>query len=84
MNANPVLMQKKYARVIACFAKREGITLDEALNFFYRSETYTLISKGISDMHCMSDEYLAEELSIELSRRKDGESLCSGDEDKIR
>ena len=43
MTANPILLQKKYSRVIECFAKQQGI----------------------SDMHCMSDAYLAEELRQE-------------------
>ena len=62
MMANPILLQKKYARVIACFAKQQGISLDEALDLFYRSEVYQLMREGVSDMHCMSDLYLAEEL----------------------
>ena len=70
MTANPILLQKKYARVICRFAERAGISLDEALAFFYRSDVYTLISEGVSDMHCMSDEYLAEDLTIEY-----GESI---------
>ena len=65
MTANPILLQKKYARVICRFAERAGITLDEALAFFYRSDVYTFISEGVSDMHCMSDEYLAEDLKTE-------------------
>ena len=67
MNANPVLLQKKYARIIEKFAKNQNISLDEALNFFYHSFTYELMSKGISDMHCMSDEYLIEDLEREYS-----------------
>lgn len=55
MTANPILLQKKYSRVIECFAKRQGFSLDEALNFFYHSEVYQLIRDGVSDMHCMSD-----------------------------
>ena len=62
MTANPILLQKKYARVIECFASNMSISLDDALAFFYHSEVYRLISEGVSDMHCMSDEYLAEEL----------------------
>ncbi len=34
MTANPILLQKKYSRVIACFAKRQGLSLDAALDFF--------------------------------------------------
>ena len=65
MTANPILLQKKYARVICRFAEKVGISLDDALAFFYRSDVYTLVSEGVSDMHCMSDEYLAEDLEIE-------------------
>lgn len=70
MMANPILLQKKYARVIACFAKQQGISLDEALDLFYRSEVYQLMREGISDMHCMSDLYLAEELRLEYEERE--------------
>lgn len=65
MNASPILLQKKYVRVIEHFANRTGLSLDSALNFFYRSQLYPLMSEGVSDMHCMSDQYLAEELEEE-------------------
>ena len=70
MMANPILLQKKYARVIECFAKQQGISLDEALDLFYRSEVYQLMREGVSDMHCMSDLYLAEELRLEYEKRE--------------
>lgn len=38
---------------------------DIAITTFYQSVTYQLIHEGISDMRCMSDEYLAEELKRE-------------------
>lgn len=69
MNANPILLQKKYARVIECFAGKVGISLSHALDFFYRSEVYRLIHEGVSDMHCMSDEYLADELKTEYQEK---------------
>ena len=69
MTANPILLQKKYARVIECFARRCNISLDEALRLFYNSETYLLMRDGVSDMHCMSDEYLAEGLEEEYSKK---------------
>ena len=69
MNANPILLQKKYARVIERFAEMQGITIAAALDFFYHSEVYALIRDGVSDMHCMSDEYLAEELAAEYDTR---------------
>lgn len=69
MNANPILLQKKYSRVIECFARKQGISLDAALDFFYHSEVYPLIRDGVSDMHCMSDAYLAEELEQEYCQK---------------
>ena len=69
MTANPILLQKKYARVIECFAKQQGLSLDEALGLFYHSEVYQLMRDGVSDMHCMSDLYLVEELRLEYTEK---------------
>ena len=69
MTANPILLQKKYARIIEHFSKKENLSLDDALNFFYHSEIYRLISEGVSDLHCMSDKYLIEELTLEYSKK---------------
>lgn len=67
MNANPVLLQLKYARIVAILAKKENISLSKALDLFYKSNLYRIISEGISDLHCMSDEYLVEELVDEIN-----------------
>lgn len=69
MNASPILLQKKYTRVIECFANRADLSLDDALDFFYHSQLYPLLSEGISNLHCMSDQYLAEELELEYRQR---------------
>ena len=69
MTANPILLQKKYARVIECFAGQQVLSLDEALGLFYHSEVYQLMRDGVSDMHCMSDLYLAEELRLEYQMK---------------
>lgn len=71
MIANPVLLQKKYSRVVALFAQKCSITLDEALDFFYRSDEYQLLRDGVADLHCMSDDYLAEDLKEEFLLSKD-------------
>ena len=65
MRANPILLQKKYARVVMLFSKMVNITLDEALDFFYNSTVYKLMRNGVSDKHCMSDYYLAQDLEEE-------------------
>lgn len=49
---------KKYARLVEGFANKVNISLDEALHFFYHSTVYSLMKDGVSDIHCMSDEYL--------------------------
>jgi len=69
MNANPVLLQKKYARIVKLFASKQQLTLESALNFFYCSTLYRLVSEGCADMHCMSDEYLSEELVLEYEMK---------------
>lgn len=68
MLANPILLQKKYTRIIELFAKQKNISLDDALAFFYHSETYQLMHDGVADMHCMSDKYLVEELDDEWKK----------------
>lgn len=65
MQANPILLQRKYARIVKLFAEQANLTYEEALDFFYNSKTFELVSEGVADMHCLSDEYLAEELLIE-------------------
>ena len=69
MNANPTLLQKKYVDVISYFARKENLSLDQAIDVFYRSTVYRLIREGVSDMHCMSREYLAEELDAEYREK---------------
>lgn len=70
MQANPILLQRKYSRIIEIFAQTENISLEQALDFFYLSELYKEISEGISDMHCRSDQYLMEELDYEWKEAK--------------
>lgn len=67
MNANPILLQKKYCSIVEQFAKKINVSLYDALDIFYNSQTYKLIRDGISDMHCMSVAYLAEELVNEYN-----------------
>jgi len=61
--------QRKYARIVKLFAEQTGLTYEQALDFFYKSKTFELISEGVADMHCLSDEYLAEELMIERDKQ---------------
>ena len=65
MTANKILLARKYTHVIAAIATRQKINLRQALDVFYKSYTYQEMREGISDMHCRSDAYLAEEIARE-------------------
>lgn len=69
MTANKNLLRMKFVRVIEALASRTGCSLGEALDAFYRSQTYELMRDGVSDLHCMSDEYLVDELLEERAGR---------------
>jgi hypothetical protein len=62
MMANSNLLMQKYIRVIEQFSLLSGLSAREAMGFFYESETFAEMEQGISDMHCRSDGYLAEEI----------------------
>ncbi len=69
MRANRTLLHMKYGRVIMRFAELSGLSLREAMDFFYHSTERILISEGVSDLHCMSDMYLARDLLDEYRER---------------
>ena len=77
MLANKTILQMKYARIVKLFAEKAHWTYEDALGFFYDSVTYHLISEGTADMHCLSDEYLADELLLELQKQSSSERTCS-------
>ena len=68
MIANRTLIGHKCANVIKAYAEFAGVPLREAFDVFYKSKLYIEIINGISDMHCRSDGYLAEELQLEIKK----------------
>lgn len=74
MIANRFLLNRKYSNVIREYSEFAGVPLRKAFDIFYRSNLYTEVRDGISDMHCRSDGYLAEELLRE-QKRTEGDSL---------
>lgn len=70
MQADKTLLQMKYARVVAMFAEQQIIPMEDALDFFYHSETYQELREGIADLHCRSDQYVADELAAEYHDRQ--------------
>lgn len=70
MKAEPLILQMKYTDIVKLFAEQTGLSLDEALGFFYQSELYQFLKDGVSDMHCMSEAYLVEDLTEEYQKVK--------------
>jgi hypothetical protein len=62
MKTDKMVLQLKYASVIEAFAEMGNMPLREALDKFYKSDIYIEMREGVSDMHCRSEKYLAEEL----------------------
>jgi len=65
MKADKTLLQFKYDSVIEALSALKKIPLRQALDMFYQSQTYIETREGISDMHCRSDIYLAEDIIAE-------------------
>ena len=65
MEADKTLLQMKYSRVVALFAAQQNLSVEDALDFFYHSETYQELREGIADLHCRSDQYVTDELIAE-------------------
>ena len=66
MEANETILHMKYARIIQQIAADLGISNVDAMDHFYNSRIFQLISEGIADLHCRSDRYLAEEVEREI------------------
>ena len=60
------VLQMKYARIVELLADTvAGLSRAEAMRLLYNSQTMELMEKGIADLHCMSDQYLADEVAYE-------------------
>ena len=75
MMADRTLVGNKCADVIKAYAALAKIPLREAFDVFYTSNLYHEVRHGISDMHCRSDGYLAEELQMEIARKQESRNL---------
>ena len=74
MNASPetrqIILDMKISAVIAEYADRYNVTLEEAADTYYNSVTAQLIEERIADLHCRSNGYLADELWLEIQNNK--------------
>ena len=69
-----ILKSAKCARVIACISDMFHVSLQEATDIYYESETAHLIDDGVADLHCRSDKYLATEIWAEYTEKTRSEN----------
>lgn len=70
MTADKTLLRMKYADVVRVLADRTGLPMEAALKRFYESREYKLISQGISDQHCMTPDYIVDDIIAEERHSK--------------
>ena len=56
------ILEAMFARIISEISKLYNVSLDDAMDMFYNSETMQLMEEGVADLHCRSEKYLAEEV----------------------
>ena len=56
------ILEAKFARIISEISKMYNVSVDDAMDMFYNSETMQLMEEGVADLHCRSEKYLAEEV----------------------
>ena len=56
------ILEAKFARIISEISKMYNVSLDDAMDMFYNSETMQLMEEGVADLHCLSEKYLSEEV----------------------
>lgn len=62
---------RKQSRIIMLLAERMNISVEEALNRFYGTNTYCLFSNANTGLELMSDEYILEDIMREISEAND-------------
>lgn len=69
METSRIILDMKYARIIEILAQQLHLTREEAMDLFYNSPVFELIDKGVADLHCRSDQYLADEIIKEAKSK---------------
>ncbi|WP_301425517.1 DUF3791 domain-containing protein [Bacteroides caecimuris] len=53
------LRGNKNAAIITAMSELFSVSIQEATNIYYQSETAQLIEEKVADLHCRSEKYLA-------------------------
>ena len=64
-DSKQIIKSAQCARIILNISEMFGVSINEATDIYYNSETANMIEEGVADLHCRSDKYLAEEIWIE-------------------
>lgn len=65
-----IILNAKFARIIKLLSKHFDNSLEKAVDVFYNSDTAQLIQDGVADLHCRSDQYLADEIYAEYAENQ--------------
>ena len=57
-----ILRDMKYGRIIELIAKKQDISVEDAMDMLYSSPLFGIIDDGTADLICRSDLYLADEI----------------------
>lgn len=69
-DSQKVMRSAQCARIIVCISEMYDVSILEATDIFYSSDTANMIEEGIADLHCRSDKYLAGEIWREYQETK--------------
>ena len=67
---SPEVLERKIAAVITLLAEELGISEEQALDYFYTTQTYSDLVNSATDLHLRSDGYIVEEVLAEKRRGK--------------
>ena len=63
------VLWRKESNIVIMLADRLGIDEERALDMFYSTKTYKLLSDSKSGIQLMSDEYILEDVLNEIANR---------------
>ena len=59
-NARRILRDMKISRIISEMSQMYNLSLEEAMEIFYNTDTADMIKEGVAEIHCRSEKYLAQ------------------------
>ena len=63
------VLWRKQSHIVMLLAQRLNISAEDALDIFYSTNTYKLLSSKVSGLHLMSDLYIVEDIMSEIKNQ---------------